>query len=183
MKLKSAIESLLFLSNRPLTAAKIASMVQAPAPQVEQALSELYKEYAGRQGGVKLLRTGKEWQIGTAPENADLAAKFLREELTGELTTPQLEALTIIAYRGPVTKNELEQIRGVNCGLILRNLLIRGLIQSEADKKINTIYYSVTMDFLKFLGLTSVEELPNYERLHSNEIIEAYFKQIESANQ
>jgi len=71
----------------------------------------------------------------TAKESSEIVEKFLKEELTGEMTRPQLETLTIIAYRGPMTKMEIEQIRGVNCSLILRNLLMRGLVEAKLDKK------------------------------------------------
>jgi segregation and condensation protein B len=177
MSLKSQIESLLFVSNRPLKIPKIANLIGASEEEVSKILEELYEEYKNREGGIKLFKIEDEWQLGTAPDNYHLVADFLQEELSGELTRPQLETLTIIAYRGPIIKSEIEQIRGVNCSLILRNLMIRGLIESKTDEKRHLVYYSVTMDFLKFLGLTSVEELPDYSRLHSHEVIEAYLKQ------
>ncbi|MDP3244676.1 MAG: SMC-Scp complex subunit ScpB [bacterium] len=170
--IKNQVESLLFISARPLTAAKIAALVKSKADEVKQALEELFEEYKTRQSGVKMLRNGGEWQLATAPESAAVVGQYLQEELSGELTRPQLETLTIIAYRGPIGKNELEQIRGVNCGLILRNLLIRGLIEVKTEEKNKNISYSITLDFLRFLGLTKVDELPKYEYLHSHEAIQ-----------
>lgn len=108
----------------------------------------------------------------TAPEHAELVASFVEEDLHGELTRPQLEALTVIAYRGPITKSELEQVRGVHCGLILRNLMMRGLIQTEEDPAKLQMVYTVTMDFLRTLGVASVAELPEYEALHKEETID-----------
>lgn len=177
--LKSQIESLLFLSNRPLTANKIASLLSASPKEVETALEELFVEYKQSERGIKIFKNGKEWQMGTSPENAALVSAFLQEELTGELTKPQLETLAIIAYRGPITKGEIEQIRGINCSLILRNLLIRGLIQIE-KKKDGEPVYSISMDFLKFLGVTSPQELPEYENLRRQEICDRYLNQQNS---
>lgn len=105
----------------------------------------------------------------TAPEHAELVASFVEEDLHGELTRPQLETLTVIAYRGPITKSELEQVRGVHCGLILRNLMMRGLIQTEEDPTKLQMVYTVTMDFLRTLGVASLAELPEYETLHTAE--------------
>ena len=100
-----------------------------------------------------------------------MAQTYAKEEVSGELTKPSLETLTIVAYRGPVTKAELEQIRGVNCSLILRNLLIRGLIEGSFDKVKATTVYDVTHDFVRFLGLAEVEELPDYAKLHNHETL------------
>lgn len=170
--IKNQVESLLFISARPLTPAKIASLVKAKPDEVKKVLEELFEEYKTREGGVKMLQNRGEWQLATAPESAEAVGQYLQEELSGELTRPQLETLTIIAYRGPIGKNELEQIRGVNCGLILRNLLIRGLIETKTEEKNKNVVYAITLEFLRFLGLSKIEELPKYEYLHSHEAIQ-----------
>ena len=95
-----------------------------------------------------------------------LTKDFLKDEINGELSQPSLEALTIIAYRGPISKLELEKIRGVNCSLIIRNLLLRGLIEEKFNKTKNENYYTVTNDFIRFLGLNSLSDLPEYEKLN-----------------
>ena len=87
------------------------------------------------------------------------------------MTQPSLETLTIIAYRGPITKPEIEQIRGVNCSLILRNLLIRGLIEEKEDKQRLQNTYTISFDFLRHLGADRVEELPQYSDLHTDEVV------------
>ena len=107
----------------------------------------------------------------TAPTTTAVAQEFVKEEMTGELTKPSLETLTVIAYRGPVSKPELELIRGVNCSLILRNLLIRGLIEEISDKQRGR-RYQITMDFLKFLGVSSPSELPKYQELNAAEMLQ-----------
>lgn len=178
--LKSKIESLLFAAGRPLTAAKIANLVGVKQDAARKVLGELQEEYASRAGGTRLLESGGDWQVGSAPENADVVGKFLQEELSGELTRPQLETLTIVAYRGPISKTELEQIRGVNCALILRNLAMRGLVESdpssrerrdEEDKVAKLARYRITLEFLRHMGLSKIEDLPDYERLHTHQVL------------
>jgi len=177
MNLKSKIESLLFISTHPLSIKKIIEITKGDVGEVEKALAELQEEYNKRNGGIQLMKNGSQYQMVTSGDNAPLIKEFLKDEMTGELTRPSLETLTIIAYRGPITKPEIEQIRGVNCSLILRNLLIRGLIEAKEDKKSMATYYNITFDFMRYLGINDVTELPDYEKLHSNEILEKLFEE------
>ena len=140
---------------------------------IERALDQLAEEYKTRNSGIILIKNNKEYQLTSTPENASLVARFLKDETSGELSQPSLETLTIIAYRGPITKLELERIRGINCSLIIRNLLMRGLIEEKMDKQKNDNFYTVTLDFLKFLGLADITELPDYAKLHREETIES----------
>lgn len=167
--IKERIEALLFIAGKPMSVKKIADICEAPVKDVSVAVKELFDEYASQERGIKLMRTGDVYQLATHPEAADLVQEFIKSEQTGELTKPSLETLTIIAYRGPVGKGEIEQIRGVNCSLILRNLLIKGLIEAAFDRTTKVTVYQVTMPFLEFLGVTSVEQLPDYERLHDDD--------------
>lgn len=174
MQLKAKLESILFISNRPLSIKKLAELTNGAVADVEVTLKELEEQYNSKESGVNLLRVGKEYQLSTAPDASRLARDFVREELTGDLTKPQLETLTVIAYRGPISKPELEQIRGVNCSLILRNLMIRGLVEESAEK--GEIRFNITMDFLRHLGLRSASELPDYEKLNSNESLQKFLE-------
>lgn len=170
--LKSKLESLLFITNHPLSDKKLAELTKGEVQAVKDELKILMTEYNQAGRGVNINKIGDKYQIVTAGDNRSLIQEFIKDETTGELTRPQLETLTIIAYRGPIGKLQLEQIRGVNCSLILRNLMIRGLIEARDDKQKGDIYYQVTFDFLKFLGVNQVEELPDYEKLHSSEILD-----------
>jgi len=172
MNLSSQLESLLFISSKPLAVKEIAELVGAKAKEVEEALETLAHDYKEQNRGFILIKNNGQYQLTTAPENTELISKFLKDETSGELSQPSLEALTIIAYRGPITKLELERIRGVNCSLILRNLLIRGLVEEKVDKQKNESFYSVTLDFIKFLGVSSIEDLPDYEKLHRVESLD-----------
>lgn len=163
------VESILFIAAKPLTLAKLSEITETPKTEVETALAELMKKYAADNGGVQLNRLGQSYQLATVGAASSVVQKFLEEEEKKELTKPSLETLTIIAYRGPVTKAELEQIRGVHCGLILRNLLIRGLIETAETTATGETRYQVTFDFLHYLGLREVRELPDYETLNADE--------------
>lgn len=172
MNIKSQIESLLFISAKPMSARQLANLVGRPVREVEAAGNELAEYYKASKSGVQIIKNGSDYQMASSPENAKLVQEFIKDETTGELTRPSLETLTVIAYRGPISKIDLDRIRGVNCALILRNLLIRGLIEAKSDKKKNEIYYNVTFNFIRFLGINDIKELPDYEKLSKSDTIE-----------
>ena len=170
--LKNIIESLLFISHKPLTLSELVKLTESDKTAVAEAVKMLQDEYGARQGGIEIIQIEDKYQMAASGESSETVAKFLKTEVTGELTRPSLETLTIIAYRGPISKAELELIRGVNCSLILRNLLMRGLIESREDRDKATTVYQITFDFLKHLGLASLAELPDYEKLNRNNNLE-----------
>ncbi len=172
MNLESQMESLLFIAAKPLSFKKLAELLKCDVLEVKEATEKIKIKYNQENFGIKVLQEGNEIQMATHPENSALIKEYLKDEMTGELTRPSLEALTVIAYRGPITKLELEQIRGVNCSLILRNLLLRGLIKEETDEARAQNVYSPTFDFLRFLGISETKELPDYEKLHSHDLLE-----------
>lgn len=176
--LKAKIESLLFITNQPLTVRRLIGLTKAEKPQVEAAIKELMTDYNQSQGGLRIEQIEDKVLMVTSPDNSKLVKDFIKEETTGELTKPSLETLTIIAYRGPVSRAEIEQIRGVNCAVILRNLAMRGLIESSNDKKKMQTTYNITHDFLKFLGVTEQSALPEYEKLSSSEAIQKILAQL-----
>lgn len=185
MSLPSQIESLLFVAARPLTVKRLCEATGATKEEVVAALDAVAAKHNAEGSGIRILRNGNDVQMSTAPDNSKSVQDFLKDETTGELTKPSLETLTIIAYRGPVTKAELEQIRGVNCSLILRNLLMRGLVEAQGEPYEPQTTFRVTMDFLRFLGVSGVEELPDYDKLRSHEnilrVLEMATKPVEAA--
>src|SRR3989344_1034549 len=178
--LKSKIESLLFISNQPFSVKKLMNLTGEEKEKVNNAVSELIAEYSQADRGVVIQKIDDQIQLATSAENAKLVKDFIKAETTGELTRAALEALTIIAYRGPVSRADIEQIRGVNCAIILRNLLIRGLIASSQDKRKMQTTYNITFDFLQFLGLKEQSELPDYQKLNSSESLEKIINQAKS---
>lgn len=168
---QSQLESILFVASKPLSAKKIAKVLTVDEAEVVEALEKLFEKYTAEQSGIVLLRNNDEWQLVSNPENREVTENFVKAEVAGELTRPQLETLTVISYCGPITKPELEQIRGVNCSLILRNLMMRGLVQEAEDPKNLLPTYEVTMEYLRHLGLRHAQELPEYQELHKHEYI------------
>ncbi len=169
MSLQSQIESLLFVAIKPMPVKELADLTKVKIKEVEEALEALGAEYKNNGRGLSLIKNNNQYQLTTAPENAALVQDFLKDETSGELSQPSLEALTVIAYRGPIGKLELEKIRGVNCSLIIRNLLLRGLIEEKYNKIKDENYYTVTHDFIRFLGLSDISELPEYAKLRAAE--------------
>lgn len=174
------VESILFISARPMTAKKLADIVGRDIEEVKLALSALMEEYKSSGKGMQLNMAGQSFQMATSSETSGVVQQFLEEEEKKELSKPSLETLTIIAYRGPISKDELELIRGVNCSLILRNLLVRGLIESVEDPITKLQRYQVTFEFLQYLGIRETKELPDYDTLNSNKDLQTLLKEQQS---
>lgn len=171
MSLVSQIESILFVASKPLTVKKIAKVLEIEEAVVTEEIKKIKEKYNLPDSGVVLLDTNSEYQLVSNPDNKNVTEHFVKAEINGELTRPQLETLTVISYCGPITKPELEQIRGVNCSLILRNLLMRGLIK-ESDSETNLLpAYEVTVEYLQHLGITSISDLPEYAELHNHQFV------------
>jgi len=169
MKPAGKIESLLFVASKPMSTRKIADLLGVDDEVVRTGIETLKQLYNTEERGIQIAQHGSSVQMVTSPFNAKVVADFLKDERSGELTRPSLEALTIIAYRGPLAKSEIDLIRGVNCSLILRNLLIRGLISSREDKERMVTLYEISFDFLRHLGIRDVHELPNFLELNKDE--------------
>jgi len=180
--LQSQIESVLFISNKPLSIKELADLCNRSLEEVETCIVGLQEEYNQKNKGIKLIHNNKRYQFVTNGQNREVVENFLKAELTGELTRPQLETLTIICYRGPISKPELEQIRGVNCSIILRNLIMRGLVESHTDKKIQLPKYQATMEFIKYLDLNDLRELPDYDKLSQHETLEELLDETSSGD-
>lgn len=167
MDVKTHIEALLFASHHPLSIKRLVLLTESSPKQVEECVQELKEKYHQDSSGVVLLSLGGRFQLATHPSTSELIRSYLKEEISAELTKPQLETLSIVAYHGPLSKEDLEQIRGVNCSIILRNLLIRGLVETRGANEKGEKLYLMTMDCMRSLGVGSVSDLPEYERLHA----------------
>ncbi len=164
MSLKSQIESLLFVSNKPLTVKELAKLLEKPESEILPALEELKNDK--RETGVVVLENKNEYQLSTNSENSTLVKNFLNTELREKLTDATIEVLAIIAYRQPISKAEIEAIRGVNSQYSVRHLLMRGLIEKVSNPTdARSSLYQTTTEFLQHLGLTSVNDLPEFEKL------------------
>ncbi len=181
MELKNLLESLFFVASRPLTLKELASFSKKDVKEVEKVVSDLALEYSKENRGLRIIENNKKYQMASAPDNAKLIQEFLQTEISGELTPASLETLTIIAYRGPIRKSELEKIRGINCSLILRNLLIKGLIEEKDCTDEDDSEYSSSLEFIKFLGINSLKDLPDYDKFHNNEDIDRLLGKINTS--
>jgi segregation and condensation protein B len=175
-KLKSVIESILFSVGEPVKISKLAKIVGVTKEELENALMLLAAEYSGQGRGLIILRKEDEAQLATNPENAPFIDQVVKSELQESLSSAALEVLAIIAYRGPITRTDIEAVRGVNCSYTVRNLLMRGLIERIDNPKDNRGYiYKISFEFLKKMGVESVSKLPDYESLSRDERIESIF--------
>lgn len=179
MDLAGKIESILFVASKPLSIAQIAKAVGEKKDVVEEAIESLKAKYGGSGSGISILHEGDTVQMASQAANAEVVEGFIKDEIAGELTSAQLETLTVIAYRGPITRPELEQIRGVNCAVILRNLMMRGLVEEMDDPKHMMVAYVASVEALRHMGITATSELPGYEELHAHAHIQHVLEEDE----
>jgi segregation and condensation protein B len=165
LELKSLVESLLFVADRPVSVHDIAEALEVEVDEVEHALQYLDAEYKGR--GIRLQRKGQEVQLVSAPEAGAQIERFLGLEISGRLSVAALETLSIVAYRQPVTRAEVEAIRGVHSDGVLRSLVRRGLIEQlgRAPTVGRPNLFGTTFEFLQQFGLQELSELPDWEKL------------------
>lgn len=161
--LKSQIESLLLVAGKPVSLKEISNTVGANATLIQTELNKLIGEYKTR--GFRIIKKGEKYLLASAQENAEIVAKFLNEELRYDLSPAALETLAIIVYKQPITRAEIENIRGTDCSRILRVLMIRGLIEEVGRKEApgRPILYGTTVKMLTYLGLESEDQLPKIE--------------------
>ena len=165
MELKSLIESLLFVADRPSAVEDLATALEVDQEAIESALQALNAEYQDR--GIRLQRKGGLVQLISAPEAGPIIERFLGIEISGRLSAAALETLSIVAYRQPVTRSQIEAIRGVGSDGILRSLVRRGLLEAvgRAETVGRPILFGTTFEFLQQFGLQDLYELPNWEEL------------------
>ncbi len=158
------IEALLFTSPHPLTAETLAGITGLSLDETEAALTALEKRLAT--SGLRLQCSKKRFQIATAPEAAPFIEKLLGLEVNLRLSQAALETLAIVAYAQPITRPQLDAIRGVSSDSVLRTLLVAGLIEEvgRAESVGRPILYGTTLEFLQQFGLQKPEDLPPLER-------------------
>jgi segregation and condensation protein B len=177
--LVAALESLLFVADEAVEPAQLARALGMGAAEVEaglQALDAVYREGAR---GLRLQTRNGRYQLVTAPEAANLIETFLNLDTTTKLSAPALETLAVAAYRQPVTRAQIEAVRGVDCSGVLRSLLQRGLLEEvgRLDAPGRPVLYGVTDLFMHHFGLTALHELPPLESTELARIEEATDRQ------
>jgi len=160
MNTEQKIEAVLLFKNEPVSLSELAKLLDEKTEEVKATLENLQAFYKER--GIVIISDGEAYSFGTSPANSELIEKIQKEELSRELGRAGLETLSIILYRGPISRREIDHIRGVNSGFILRNLLIRGLIERAEVTGERSYSYKSTLKLLQYLGVTKKEELPDF---------------------
>ncbi|MBI2355855.1 MAG: SMC-Scp complex subunit ScpB [Candidatus Doudnabacteria bacterium] len=166
-KLKSQILSVLFAASKPVTLKELCDVLEVSEEEIKNAVASITAQNQG--SGIVLLAHNNKLQLATNPDNSTVVKQFLSLELREKLTDAALETLAVIAYRQPISRAEVENIRGVNSQYTLRQLLIRGLIEkvgSTADRRVQL--YRTTLEFMQHLGLKDMKDLPDFEELTKN---------------
>lgn len=168
LPLTAMVEALLFVSSEPAPVQQIAEALNFKVDAIEQALIEL-RGTEGASRGLRLQRKGDKVQLTTHPECAPYIEKFLGLDVTSRLSKPALETLSIIAYQQPVTRAQIEQVRGVNCDGVLSNLLNKGLIEEvgRLETAGRPIQYGTTFAFLQHFGLCSLDDMPQLQPIEA----------------
>ncbi|MEF3691678.1 MAG: SMC-Scp complex subunit ScpB [Candidatus Moraniibacteriota bacterium] len=173
-KIKSIIESVLFIGGEELSVGHLAKILEIKKELVLANLDELAKEYRNKNSGILIIKNGENYQMVTNSENSTWVEKTIKRNLQENMSRTALEVLAIVAYRGPVSRAEIEAIRGVNSSFTLRNLLMRGLIfrgVNESDQR--GYLYNISMDFIKKMGMKKIEDLPEFEVLSKDKRVES----------
>jgi len=173
MDLDSYIEALLFLEGEPVKIKRLTEVLNKPEKQINEALEVLDRNLEYR--GIRLIKKDNEVMLSTAPEAAKICEEVSKEEFNKDIGKAGLEILAIVVYRDPVSRADIDYIRGVNSSFSLRNLLVRGLVERKTNPKDSRGYlYSPSFRFLQFLGVTDVKKLPEYENF--GKIVEQFMK-------
>jgi len=190
MNLTQVIEAMLISAQRPLSARELAGMIKGAGAEPEftpnefakvkeaevaAALEQLKLEYTGQQRGFQLLEKSEGWQLASDPQYARWVRQLFPAAKPARLTPPSLETLAIIAYRQPITRADVEAVRGVAIESVLQTLMERGLVRIAGRAEIpgRPLLYETTQFFLEHFGLRDLDELPNAEELKRRELPKA----------
>lgn len=163
MKLEQKIEALLFFKASPVSVSWLSNVLAASVDDVRKALAELSRQLEAR-SGLRLIIKECDVLLVTAPEMSDHIEALKKEEISKDIGKAGYETLAIILYRGPVTRAEIDYIRGVNSTATLRMLLIRGLIERVTNPRDQRGFmYKPSFELFQYLGITRIEELPEFD--------------------
>jgi segregation and condensation protein B len=161
MEIDKKIEGLLFAKAEPIKIEQLVKWLEVTTEEVLSGIQILDEKLKER--GIRLIHKADEVTLATAPELSQLIEKIRKEELTKDIGRAGLETLSIVLYKGPVSRREVDYIRGVNSGFILRHLTERGLVEKVTNPKDERIFlYKPTIELLAYLGISRIEELPEF---------------------
>ena len=164
-QLTGALEAVLFAAGEPVAQEKLAEIFGITNSEVDIVATRLEERLRLTIAGVELVRAEKNYQLCTKASHADFVTKYLEIKRTSPMSKPALEVLAVVAYRQPVTKGYVEQIRGVDCSGIMNTLVEKGLVEEKGrlDAPGRPILYGTTLEFLKRFGLNSISDLPEID--------------------
>jgi segregation and condensation protein B len=164
-KLRGAIEALLFVSDEPVSGARIAKVLDAPPAEVEKGLAALAKEFAAEERGFQLREVAGGWRLYTHPAYHEIVEQYVLSWDTRRLSQAALEALSVVAYHQPVSRQGINAVRGVNSEGVIASLIEKGFVREVGRDKAagNAILYGTTRTFLERFGLKDISELPPLE--------------------
>ncbi len=163
-EMQSALEAIIYAADEPATIGQLADAVGGDKVEVRAALDFLVAAYQTDDRGIEIRKVAGGWKLYTKPQHHDVVRKFIKSlRPPVRLTMPALETLAVVAYKQPVTAPEINEIRGVNCGGVLKTLLEKRLINTAGRKAVigRPILYRTSKDFLMRFGLSDLEELPS----------------------
>lgn len=169
--IKSALESMLFTWGQPLDISTAAEVIGREKDEVKQAMEELKEEYDTEERGIRIRRVESSYQLVTSPENGDYIRKLCTPTRKRRLSQSALEVLAIIAYSQPVTRGEIESVRGIKCDRVVEGLMKKNLIceKGRSDSIGRPILYGTTEEFLEYMNIESIESLPGLEEYGEEE--------------
>lgn len=164
MNLDQKIEAILFFRGESVSIKKIAAILEITPAETEQGIEALKNRL--QTSALTVVKKDDEVMLATRPEASPLIEGLVKEELSRDLGKAGLETLSIVLYKGPIPRREIDYIRGVNSQFILRNLLIRGLVEKITDEKDERRFlYRPTFELLRSLGVSAISELPEYSKV------------------
>jgi len=164
MKIEQKIESILFFKGEPVGIKKLVDILGVPENDIQEAIKRLAQSLESR--GIRVLQKEMEVMLGSAPEAGEIIEELIKEELSKDLGKAGLETLSIVLYLGPITRSRIDYIRGVNSNFILRNLMVRGLVEKTPNlEDQRSFLYKPTFELLSHLGVSRIENIPGYNNV------------------
>jgi len=165
MNIEQKIEAILFWRGEPMTRKKLSEILEVGQNEINEGIEKLKENLVNR--GIVLVEKENELTLGTNPEISELIEKLQKEELNKELSKASLETLSILLYKNGTTRAEIDYIRGVNSSFILRALSVRGLVEKSVDTNDSRRFiYKPSLNLLSFMGIKSIEELPEFNDIN-----------------
>jgi len=174
----AGLEALLFIYGEPIETKKLAKILEISESELKEYIILLENELAREERGLSIIQDKGKIQLATKPIFSKLLEEVTKQEFAEALTPAALETLSIIAYAGPISRADIEYIRGVNSSFILRMLVMRGLVEREINpKRANAYVYSASFDLLRYLGLSNAIDLPDHDKY--KDLVSRLYQELE----